>query len=103
MKQVNVTIMDIPYTLACREDEENRLRQAVALLNQKMCSIRDAGKIRGNDRIAVMAALAISADLLSTKQAEGPFAGTTVSETQEQISQMHEILDTALAPQEALF
>lgn len=103
MKQVNVTIMDIPYTLACREGEESKLLQAVSHLDQKMCAIRDAGKIRGTDRIAVMAALAISAELLSARQTDGPFAGLTISDANEHIAQMHAALDQALAPQEALF
>ena len=54
MIQLDVSIMGQGYRLACREGEEKMLREAVAYLDEKMCSIRDGGKIKGNDRIAVM-------------------------------------------------
>ncbi|WP_197034951.1 cell division protein ZapA [Herbaspirillum sp. RV1423] len=101
--QLNVSIMGHSYTLVCKEDEEATLRQAVAYLDEKMCAIRDAGKIKGNDRIAVMAALGIAAELLSTQPGDGPFAGLTVAEWKQSIAAMHTVLDEALAPQEKLF
>ena len=72
MIQIDVSIMGQTYKLACKEGEEAALREAVAYLDEKMCAIRDAGKIKGNDRIAVMAALGIAAELLATKSPEGP-------------------------------
>ena len=51
------------YSLACKAGEEVALNQAVQFLNERMCAIRDAGKVRGNDRIAVIAALGIAAGL----------------------------------------
>lgn len=68
MIQLDVSIMGQGYRLACREGEEKMLREAVAYLDEKMCSIRDGGKIKGNDRIAVMASLAIAAELLATNR-----------------------------------
>jgi cell division protein ZapA len=103
MIQVDVSIMGQPYKLACREGEETALQEAVAYLNERMCGIRDAGKIKGNDRIAVMAALGIAAELLSTKFEQGPFSGMTLAEIRDQVSLMHGALDAALAPQENLF
>ncbi len=103
MIQLDVTIMGQPYKLACREGEEDALREAVTYLDEKMCAIRDAGKIKGNDRIAVMAALGIAAEMLSTKGSEGPFAEMTIAEVRQKISAMHSVLDAALAPQENLF
>ncbi|RJF97972.1 cell division protein ZapA [Noviherbaspirillum saxi] len=103
MIQLDVTIMGQPYKLACKEGEEDALKQAVDYLDRKMCAIRDAGKIKGTDRIAVMAALGISAELLSTKSSEGPFAGMTLADVTQKIAAMHTVLDTALAPQENLF
>lgn len=103
MIQIDVSIMGQPYRLACREGEEGALREAVAYLDEKMCGIRDAGKIKGNDRIAVMAALGIAAELLTTKTAEGPFSDMTIAEVRQKIADMHTVLDAALAPQENLF
>jgi cell division protein ZapA len=103
MIQLNVTIMGQSYKLACKEGEDEALRDAVSYLDEKMCMIRDAGKVKGNDRIAVMAALGIAAELLATKSANGPLADLTMAEIQQKITTMHSVLDTALAPQENLF
>lgn len=103
MIQLDATIMGQPYKLACREGEQDALRDAVAYLDDKMRAIRDAGKIRGNDRIAVMAALSVTAELLATKSSDGPFAEMTLAEISQKISSMHAVIDQALAPQENLF
>ncbi|RZI41618.1 cell division protein ZapA [Herbaspirillum sp. HC18] len=103
MIQLDVTIMGQAYRLACKEGEEETLKQAVQFLDDRMCNIRDAGKVKGNDRIAVMAALGIAAELLSTKAADGPFANMTLAEVKQKIAAMHTVLDAALAPQENLF
>jgi cell division protein ZapA len=103
MIQIDVSIMGQPYRLACKEGEEEALRQAVDYLDSRMCTIRDTGKVKGNDRIAVMAALGIAAELLSTKSEEGPFADMTLAEVKQKIATMHTVLDAALAPQENLF
>lgn len=103
MIQLDVSIMGQAYRLACKEGEEAALQQAVDYLNDRMCTIRDAGKVKGNDRIAVMAALGIAAELLSTKSEEGPFAGMTLAEAKQKITAMHTVIDAALAPQENLF
>lgn len=103
MTQVDATIMGQAYKLSCSEGQEAALRDAVAYLDTRMCAIRDAGKIRGNDRIAVMAALAIAAELLATKAPEGPLSALTMAQVQQQIAAMHTVLDSALAPQENLF
>lgn len=103
MIAIDVTIMDHPYRLACKEGEEQALRETVAYLDDRMCSIRDAGKVKGNDRIAVMAALAITAELLSTKSPEGPLSDRTMAEVKQKLAAMHDVLDSALAPQENLF
>lgn len=103
MSQLDVMIMGQSYKLACKEGEEVALQAAVAYLNERMCAIRDAGKIKGNDRIAVMAALGIAAEMLSTKAPGGLLSDTTLGEVREKIASMHSILDAALAPQENLF
>lgn len=103
MIQINASIMGQSYTLACKEGEEEALQQAVAYLDSRMCAIRDAGKIRGNDRIAVMAALSIAAEMLTIRSPEGPFQEMNVAEIQHKITAMHSVLDQALAPQENLF
>lgn len=103
MTQLDVTIMGQAYRLACREGEEEALRLAVAYLDDKMCGIRNAGKLKGNDRIAVMAALGVAAELLALKSPAGPLSEMTMAEVKQKISAMHAVLDQALAPQENLF
>lgn len=103
MSQLDVTIMGHAYKLACKEGEERALMQAVKYLDQKMIGIRDAGKVKGNDRIAVMAALSIAAELLSTKAQDGTFGTLTIAEIRQDIANMHSVLDAALTPQENLF
>ena len=103
MIQLDVTIMGHPYSLLCKDVESETLKQAVKYLDDRMCNIRDAGKVKGNDRIAVMAALGIAAELLASKSTDGPFADMTLAEVKQQVATMHTVLDAALAPQENLF
>ena len=63
MKQIEVQIMGQGYVLGCPEGGETRLGQAVAKVDEAMCKIRDAGKIKARDRIAVLAALNLAFDL----------------------------------------
>lgn len=103
MIQLDVSIMGQSYRLACKAGEEKALQDAVNYLNGKIGLIRDAGKIKGNDRIAVMAALGIAAELLAMKSPQGPFADMTMAEVKRQMAEMHETLDRALTTQENLF
>lgn len=101
--QLDVTIMGQSYKLACKEGEDDALRNAARYLDDKMCSIRDAAKVKGNDRIAVMAALGLATELLGMKLGEGPLSGSSFGELKQKINNMNEIIDQALMPQENLF
>ncbi len=63
MKQVEVTILGQGYILGCPEGGEARLGAAVAAVDREMGAIRDAGKIKARDRIAVLAALNLAYQL----------------------------------------
>ena len=63
MKQVEVQIMGQSYLLGCPEGGEGRLLEAVERVDSAMCKIRDAGKVRARDRIAVLASLNLAFDL----------------------------------------
>lgn len=63
MKQIEVQIMGQSYLLGCPEGGEARLREAVDKVDGAMCRIRDAGKVKARDRIAVLAALNLAYDL----------------------------------------
>lgn len=57
MKQVEVTIIGQSYILACPDDGEAALLDAVSMVDREMSAIRDAGKVRARERMAVLAAL----------------------------------------------
>jgi cell division protein ZapA len=63
MKQLEVQIMGQSYLLGCPEGGEDRLRDAVGKVDTAMCKIRDAGKLKARDRIAVLAALNLAFEL----------------------------------------
>ncbi|TAN09459.1 MAG: cell division protein ZapA [Burkholderiaceae bacterium] len=63
MNQVEVEIMGRGYILVCPEGGEERLRDAVRRVDHAMCRIRDAGKVRARDRIAVLAAVNLAFEL----------------------------------------
>lgn len=66
-KAVNVTILDKEYLISCEEEERDLLRRAVEYLNVKMKDVKASGKVIGSERIAVMAALHITHELLAYK------------------------------------
>ena len=57
MKQVEVTIMGQSYILGCPEGGEQSLLEAVDSVDREMSAIRDTGKVKARERIAVLAAL----------------------------------------------
>jgi cell division protein ZapA len=63
MKQLEVQIMGQSYLLGCPDGGDARLLDAVERVDTAMCKIRDGGKVRARDRIAVLAALNLAFDL----------------------------------------
>jgi cell division protein ZapA len=77
MKQMEVTIMGQSYILACPEGGEASLLEAVATVDSEMSAIRDAGKVKARERIAVLAALN-----LAYRLAETPLAQPTMNHSE---------------------
>jgi cell division protein ZapA len=71
---VTVYILDKEYRVACPEDEHSALLASASLLNSRMREIRDAGKVIGADRVAVMAALNLTHELLTEKTSRENFS-----------------------------
>ncbi len=65
--RVSVRILEKEYHVACPAEERTALLDSAEYLNRKMREIRDSGKVVGLDRIAVMAALNITNDLLMSR------------------------------------
>jgi cell division protein ZapA len=102
---LDVSILGREYRVACRESEREELLQAVQFVDRRMREIRDAGKISGAERIAVMAALNIAHELLRSKSGNGsaPAAGFDTAGIQRRISAMQLAIDRAMAEQDKLF
>ena len=90
---VTVQILDKEYCIACPADERANLESAARYLDGKMREIRSSGKVIGADRIAVMAALNITHDLLHKQQRLDQEA----SSTRERVRDLLERVDHALA------
>ena len=95
MKQIEVTIMGHSYLLGCPEGGERNLQDAVARVDREMCAIRDAGKIKARERIAVLAALNLAYSIV-----QRPSAETTKSTPAQQTSD--DLADAALPDINAL-
>ncbi len=98
-KQLDVQIMGQSYILGCPEGGEERLLAAVSKVDEAMCKIRDAGKIKARDRIAVLAALNLAFDLPQAT-APQPLAATTdpdiSQDSQQRLAQLLKRLDQVL-------
>ena len=96
MKQIEVQIMGQGYVLGCPEGGETRLGQAVGKVDEAMCKIRDAGKIKARDRIAVLAALNLAFDLTDRPAAAGPTSGEHSASTTD-LHNLLQRMDAVLA------
>jgi cell division protein ZapA len=97
-KGMQVSIMGREFRVACAPDEQKALLQAVDYLNAKMQEIKDQGKVTGMDRVAIMAALNISHEFLTTR-----FGNFDVSDFKRRMASIEATLDQAMADQEKLF
>ena len=70
MKQIEVQILQQSYLLTCPEGHESRLLDAVERVDTAMTRIRDAGKVRARERIAVLAALNLAFEIADREAAD---------------------------------
>jgi cell division protein ZapA len=77
-RTVSVNILDKEYQVACPPEQEAELIVSASYLDKQMRSIRESGKVIGLERIAVMAALNISHELLQASEQDQPAAGAEV-------------------------
>ena len=64
MQTTNIHILDKEYQVSCPPDEREALQQSARILDERMRSIRATGGVIGLERIAVMAALNLTYDLM---------------------------------------
>jgi cell division protein ZapA len=91
-KPIDVTIMGREFTVSCTDEERQGLLDAVDYLDKKMRDIRDSGKIVGIERIAIMAALNLSHEVLNTKTGD-----IDIGDYKRRINAMQSLIDEAIA------
>ncbi|HYF59544.1 MAG TPA: cell division protein ZapA [Burkholderiaceae bacterium] len=100
MDQIDVRILDRDYRLAVAPEDKARLLEAVRIVGERMSSVRDAGRVSGVERIAVMAALQIAHELMDARDGAG---AAPLEEASRRVRKLTEDLDAELRRQESLF
>ena len=101
-QQLEVQIMGQSYILGCPPGGEERLLAAVQKVDTAMCKIRDAGKIKARDRIAVLAALNLAFDQAEWGATRQPTSSTAApvadlaQPSQERLSKLLARLDQVI-------
>ena len=98
-KGIDINILGREFRVACPEDEQESLLSAATYLDRKMREIRDQGKVIGVERIAVMAALNMAYELLTTQVG----GGFDMLEIKRRMNSMEVLMDETLAEQNQLF
>lgn len=57
VKQIEVSILGQSYVLGCPDGGDTLLQASVKAVDREMTAIRNAGKVKARERIAVLAAL----------------------------------------------
>ncbi|HEX7438029.1 MAG TPA: cell division protein ZapA [Caldimonas sp.] len=94
MRQMEVTIMGQSYILGCPEGGELALLEAVGQVDREMSAIRDGGKVKARERIAVLAALNLAYALTERPAAAVPAGASDASAID--IDSLVKRLDSAL-------
>lgn len=93
---VDITLLGRSFRVACSKDGEPALAAAAVYLDNKMREIREQGKVIGIERIAIMAALNIAHELITS-------GGAQQATQRARIAELTRLVDTALAEQDTLF
>ena len=96
MERVDISILGRDYSLACPPEEKQALTAAAQHISPLAGRIQGSGKVSGNERIAVMAAIQVAIELLSVKAPDGPLGGLAVGDFKRRIGDMNAMLDAAL-------
>lgn len=99
VRQLDIKIMGREFRVACPENEERQLMEAVAFVDRKMNDMREKSKALGLERLAIMTALEIANEFLTTKVP----GGIDVGEFRRRIRSMQATIDGAMAEQDKLF
>ena len=92
---VFVKILDKEYQVACPREERQALIESAQLLDERMKAIRGSGAVIGLERIAVMAALNLSHELLQAKSLSG--AATSGAADRADLQRLSDKIERVLA------
>lgn len=98
-KTLDIKVMGRDFRVACPENEEHELLAAVDYLEKKMLSLREKSKVIGVERIAILAALDIAHEFLSTKVP----GGFDMAEFKRRMNSMRSTIEQAMSAQDELF
>lgn len=93
IEQINVAILNRQFTIGTPNSERETLLRAVDLLNQKINAIQSAGRNMETDKVAIMAALNLTHDLLKLDNQNKALAET---EFEGKISELIQLCDHAI-------
>lgn len=88
---LDIRIMDKDYRVACPQEQHASLRDSADFLNDRLNDIKNKGSILGTERIAVMAALNLAHELLSSQQSV-----TTFDDVDNRMLNLQKKIDIAL-------
>ena len=97
MERVDISSLGRESSVACPAEEKAALTTAAQHVSQLAGRIQGTGKVSGNERIAVMAAIQVAVELLSVRAPDGPLGGLAVGDFKRRIDDMNLMLDAALA------
>ncbi len=97
MKQIEATILGQSYVLACPPGKDAQLREAVAIVDREMSAIRDAGKVKARERMAVLAALNLAYQKAEPKPAARADGGAGSQPGSVDLDALIQRIDEALA------
>ena len=87
----NIRILDKEYQVSCPPEERVALLDSARSLDQRMRNIKGTGNVLGLERIAVMAGLNLTYDLMKIEK-----EGTTNTESEQRLKNLNNTLDDAL-------
>ena len=89
---VTVNILDKEYRIACLPEERESLLQSAAYVDSRMREIRQSGRVIGTERIAVMTALNLANEMLSSRKSKDDSSQTIT----HRIKRLQEKIEIAL-------
>lgn len=88
---LTIKVLEKEYRVACPPEEKESLTASANMLNEKLMQIKDKGSVISTERIAVMAALNMSHEILNGQTLVGEH-----TELNERIDSLSEKIDNTM-------